>query len=74
MGGTSLWICIDTSLWHGSVLVTFVTTVRCERRGRDGVDDGGERFPRVLRWCSRSRVDVTRFHVQCQGSKGESTM
>ena len=74
MGGRSLWICIDTSLWHSSMLVTFVATIRSEGTAGGGVNDEGERLSRELLWCSRSRVNVTRFHVQCQGSKGEGTM
>ena len=74
MGGWSLWMCDDTSLWHGSMLVTFVTAFRCEGTAGGGVNDEGERLSRVLRWCSRSRVSVARFHVQWHGSKGEGTM
>ena len=74
MGRRSLWMCVDPSLSHGSMLVTFVTTFRCERRGRDGVNDGGGRLPGVQRCCSQSKVNMTRFHAQCQGSKGEGTM
>ena len=74
MGGRSLWMWFDTSLCRGSMLVTFVTVIRCEGTAGGGVNDEGERLSRVLRWCSRSSVHVARFHVQCQGSKGEDSM
>jgi hypothetical protein len=63
MGGGSLWMCVDTSLSHGSMLVTIVTVFRCEGTAGGAVNDGREQLSRVLRWCSRSRVNVTSLHV-----------
>ena len=74
MGRRSLWTCIDTSLWHGSMMVTFVTAFRCEGTTGGGVNDEGERLTRELRCFSQSKVNMTRSIVQCRGSEGEWTV
>ena len=74
MGGRSLWMWFDTSLCRGSMLVTFVTVIRCEGTAGGGVNDEGERLTRELRCFSQSKVSMTRSIVQCQGSKGGGTM